>query len=48
MKKLATACLLTLALVGIIFRVTHHPVYGKCHQVAGQTVCSLIKWEGNK
>ena len=48
MRKLLTASLLTLALVGIIFRVTHHPVYGKCHQEVDQRICTLIKWEGNK
>lgn len=30
------------------YRATHHPIY-KCHtDKAGETVCDLIKWEGNK
>jgi len=33
---------------GMAFIATHHPVYGKCHQVADQRICTLLKWEGNK
>jgi hypothetical protein len=48
MKKIATTALILIAIVAIAFRATHHPVYGKCHQVADQRICTLIKWEGNK
>ena len=46
--KLLTALLLT-ALVSLVgFRLTHHPVYGKCHASDMGQICTLIKWEGNK
>jgi hypothetical protein len=48
MKKI-TATALLLALVALVgFRLTHHPIYGKCHQTADGYTCSLIKWAGNK
>jgi len=47
MKKTTTALLVALVAL-VAFRVTHHPVYGHCHQVIDQRICTLIKWEGNK
>jgi len=48
MKKITAAALL-LALVALIaFRVTHHPIYGNCHQTADGYACTLLRYEGNK
>lgn len=42
-----TALLIAGLAGGVGFRITHHPVYGKCHQTAEGWACKLIKWEGN-
>jgi hypothetical protein len=47
MKALG-ALFIALIIAGVAFFATHHAVYGKCHQVADQRICTLIKWEANK
>ena len=48
MKKI-TATALLLALVALVaFRVTHHPIYGHCYTTAGDKVCTLLGYKGNK
>lgn len=46
-KAIALGFFLLLATLGGFF-ATHHPVYGDCKQVGADTICKLIKWEGNK
>jgi hypothetical protein len=48
MKKL-TATALLVALVALVgFRLTHHPIYGNCHNTADGYTCTLLAWKGNK
>lgn len=48
MKKI-TATALLVALVALVgFRLTHHPIYGNCHQSPDGRVCTLLHYAGNK
>jgi hypothetical protein len=47
MKRI-TALVIALLILLVGFRLTHHPVYGHCHKQGADTICTLIKWEGNK
>ena len=48
MKKITALLLIALALVAIGYRATHHPVYGHCYYTAGDKVCTLLGYKGNK
>ena len=46
-KALILALFLSLIVAGG-YRATHHPIY-RCHtDKVGETVCKLIRYEGNK
>ena len=48
MRKITALVFILLALVAIGYRATHHPVYGHCYYTAGDKVCTLLAWKGNK
>ena len=48
MRKASIIALFLALIVAGGYRATHHPIY-KCHtDKVGETVCKLIRYEGNK
>ena len=45
-RRLIIGLVIGLAIAAAIFRLTHSPIYGECHQTSDGRVCTLIGYKG--
>jgi hypothetical protein len=45
-RRLFLALVIALAIAAAIFRLTHTPIYGECHDTPDGRMCTLIGYKG--